>query len=173
MKLFIICLKSNILGTPCRCLHWLFGCLVTWLYWFAICRSYLMWLFAVGIYHSYLPREFAVGSQKQPRICSFIYKETLAQLLSSEFCEISRNTSGRLLLGFFCVCKQTFFIFEQFYFLCKQNFFNWKKTFFDMWANLFLSIRIVLLSVFLFVIAVATMGHRTVQFHENFSWIEN
>ena len=130
MKLFIICLKNNILGTPCRCLHWLFGCLVTWLYWFAICRSYLMWLFAVGIYHSYLPREFAVGSQKQPRICSFIYKETLAQLLSSEFCEISRNTSGRLLLGFFCVCKQTFFLYlSNFIFFVNKTFLIERKPF--------------------------------------------
>ena len=31
-------------------------------------------------------------------VCNFIKKETLAQVLSCEFCEISKNTSGRLLL---------------------------------------------------------------------------
>ena len=43
------------------------------------------------------------GIQKKPEVCSFIKKETLAQVFSYEFCEISKNTfsknnSERLLL---------------------------------------------------------------------------
>ena len=33
-----------------------------------------------------------------PKPCNFIKKETLAQVFSVEFCEISKNTYGRLLL---------------------------------------------------------------------------
>ena len=33
------------------------------------------------------------GIQKKPEVCSFIKKETLAQVFSYEFCEISKNTS--------------------------------------------------------------------------------
>ena len=32
------------------------------------------------------------GTQKKPEACNFIKKDTLAQLFSWEFCEISKNT---------------------------------------------------------------------------------
>ena len=32
------------------------------------------------------------GIQKKPEACNFIKKDTLAQVLSCEFCEISKNT---------------------------------------------------------------------------------
>ena len=41
----------------------------------------------------------------------------------------------------------------------KQIFFNWKQTFFICQQNFFLFMRISLLTVFLFVIAVTVMGH--------------
>ena len=59
----------------------------------------------------------------------------------------------------FCASKQTFSLCEQMLFLCKQIFFNWKKTFFICQQNPFLFMRITLLSVILFVIAVAVIGH--------------
>ena len=35
---------------------------------------------------------------KRPKVCNFIEKETLADVFSCEFCEIFKNTFGRLLL---------------------------------------------------------------------------
>ena len=70
---------------------------------------------------------------------------------------ISRdNLSWLFVLGLFCVCRQTFFLF-------KQILFNWKKTFY-MWAKL-LFIMFSLLTVFLFVIGVAVIGQRTLDFN--------
>ena len=63
-------------------------------------------------------------------------------------------------VGLFCVCKQNFFLCEWNFFLCKQTFLNWKQTFFIWEQNFFSFMRISFLTVFLFVIAVAVMGHR-------------
>ena len=43
----------------------------------------------------------------QAEACNFIKKETLAHVFSCEFCEISKNTSGRLFLicVFFATCQ--------------------------------------------------------------------
>ena len=91
-----------------------------------ICRYYLSLEFAVIICRGFLPWEFAAA------IC----RSYLPWLF---------------VVGFLCVCKQTFFLCEQILFLCQQIFFNW--------AKLILFMRISLLTVFLFVIAVAVMGH--------------
>ena len=56
-------------------------------------------------------------------------------------------------VGFFYVCKQTCFLWEQIFFLCKQTFFICKQ-------NIFLFMRIPLITVFLFAIAMAVTGHR-------------
>ena len=63
-------------------------------------------------------------------------------------------------VGLFCVCKQTFFLCEWNFFLRKQTFLNWKQTFFIWEQNFFSFMRISFLTVFLFVFAVAVMGHR-------------
>ena len=99
-----------------------------------VCRDSLPQLFVVGICRSYLSWEFTVD------IC----RGNVLQLFA---------------VGLFCVCKQTFFLFEQILFLL--NLFYLKENVFYIWAKLYLFIRISLLTVFLFVIAVAVMGHRT------------
>ena len=55
----------------------------------------------------------------------------------------------------FVLCMQT-----NLFFLCKQAFLIEKRLFY-MWAKLFLFMRIFLLTVFLFVIPVAVIGHCT------------
>ena len=106
-------------------------------------RSYLPWEFSVAICRGYLPWElpwvFAVG------ICR--------GYLPWEFA-----------VGFFCLCKQTFFLCQQIFFLCKQTFFVWKQ-------NIFLFMRVFLLTVHLFAIAMAVMGHRTFAFLKKTSYI--
>ena len=53
--------------------------------------------------------------------CNFIKKESLAQVFSCEFCEISKNTSGWLLLQLISLrCPQKFIIIQVF--LCEYNF---------------------------------------------------
>ena len=99
-----------------------------------VCRDSLPQLFVVGICRSYLSWEFTVD------IC----RGNVLQLFA---------------VGLFCVCKQTFFLFKQILFLL--NLFYLKENVFYIWAKLSLFIRISLLTVFLFVIAVAVMGHRT------------
>ena len=47
-------------------------------------------------------------SPKGVQVCNFIKKETLAQVFSCEFCQISKNTSG----GCFCFMAMEFFIFH-------------------------------------------------------------
>ena len=115
-----------------------------------ICRSYLPWLFAAAVCRSYLPWEFAVG------ICRSYLSWVFA-------------------VGLFFVCKQTFFLCERIFLLCKQTFFYWKRTFFIWEQNFFLFMRISFLTVFLFVIAVAVMGHRTFEYksfsNTSISWL--
>ena len=60
----------------------------------------------------------------------------------------------------FVYVNKTFFLCEWNFFLCKQTFLNWKQTFFIWEQNFFSFMRISFLTVFLFVIAVAVMGHR-------------
>ena len=67
-----------------------------------ICRYYLSLEFAVIICRGFLPWEFAAA------IC----RSYLPWLF---------------VVGFLCVCKQTFFLCEQILFLCQQIFFNWAK----------------------------------------------
>ena len=101
----------------------------------ALLRIYLQWLFALEICRENLPQLFAV------RICRSYLPWVFA-------------------VGLFCVCKQTFFLCERIFFLCKQTFFNWKQTFLIREQDFFLFMRISFLTVFLFAIAGAVMGHR-------------
>ena len=110
----------------------------------ATCRENLPWLFAVGICRSYFPWEFAAA------ICC----GNLLQLIAVTICH-----------GF-VLCMQAN-LFEQIFFLCNQIFFIWKQTFFICEQN-FLFIRISLLTVFLFVFAVAVMCHRTYLAKKNY-----
>ena len=70
-----------------------------------------------------------------------ICRENLLQEFAVAICRV-----------FFCICKQIFF------FVCKQILFIWKETFLYV-SKTFLFVRFSLLTVFLFVIAVAVMGH--------------
>ena len=96
-----------------------------------ICRGYWLQEFATAVSRGFLPCEFAAA------ICR-------GNLPWVCFVYVGKP--------FFCVSKS--FFFES------KSFFNWKQTFFYMWAKLFLFMRISLLTVFLFVIAVAVIGHR-------------
>ena len=106
-----------------------------------ICRGYLPWEFAAAICRGNLPREFAVA------IC----RENLPWPFAVAICR--GNLPWEFAVVFSCVCKQTFFLCEQFLFLCKQTFFIRKQ-------NIFLFMTVFLLTVYLFAIAVAVMGHR-------------
>ena len=130
MKLFIIMFVKSIC-TPSHIVQ----CYLPWTYAVAICHWNLPQLFAVRTCHGNLPQLFAVA------IC----REYLSWLFA---------------VGLFFVCKQTFFLCEWIFFLCKRTFLNWKQTFFIWEQNFFSFMRISFLTVFLFVFAVAVMGHR-------------
>ena len=52
-------------------------------------------------------RNFAKFTRKHLRRSLFLKKETLAQVLSCEFCEISRNTFFHRHLWWLCLCNVT------------------------------------------------------------------
>ena len=65
--------------------------------------------------------------------CNFIKKEPLAQMFSCEFCEISTNTSWRLLLWFPCFCflnvhYQIRKLIRNVIFICEMYAFKWMRS---------------------------------------------
>ena len=67
---------------------------------------HLIWFHEIHI--KYVKRKLPTikkkGIQKKPEACNFIKKETLAQVFSCEFCEISKNTFYRTPLDD-CFCS--------------------------------------------------------------------
>ena len=100
-----------------------------------IFRKNLPWLFEAGTCHGNLSQEFAV----------VICHENLPQDFA---------------VAIFCVNLPFAFVSESSFLYVNKSCYM-KGNLFCMWAKLFLFARFSLLTVFLFVIAVAVMGHRT------------
>ena len=116
---------------------------LTWLLAVGLFCSYLSWLFALEICRSYLPWLFAVG------ICRGYLPWEFAAAVCRE--NLPWVCSVYVIKTFSCVSK---------------TFLNVSKTF-------FLFMRISLLTVFLLVIAVKVMGHRTTKRNEIVLEIDN
>ena len=56
-----------------------------------------------------------IPTLKRPQACNFIKKETLAQVFSCEFCEISKNTSGGCFLWYMCSKRRFQFLSSKMY----------------------------------------------------------
>ena len=146
------------MGICCRNLSWLFAarvCCRILPQEFAVgirCRN-LPWLFAARLCCRNLPWEFAVG------ICH----KNLLQKFAMGICH--RNLPWLFAVG--CVCTRILFcICEQILFICKQTFF--------ICEQIFLFVKFSFLTVFLFVIAVAVMGHhRKHIFNNNKNFLQN
>ena len=118
-----------------------------WQFAVGIWRGYLQWDFFAAICHGFLRWRFAAA------ICrGFLPWEFAVRICRS-------CMSWEFAVGLFCVCNQNFFLCEQTFFKCEQNF--------------FLFMRISLLTVFLLVIAVKVMGHRTAKRNEIVLEIDN
>ena len=108
----------------------------------AICRGNLTWLFAVGICHGYLQWLFAVG------ICRSYLPWEFAVAICRE------NLLGLFAVGFFVYVSKSFLV------CVSKSCLYGSKPFLDM-SKSFLFVKCSLLMVFLFLIVVAVMGHRT------------
>ena len=117
-----------------------------------MCNGYLLWLFAAGIaaaiYRGFLPWEIVAA------ICHGVLPWEFTVAICRE------NLLWLFAVGLFCVCKQTSFLCEQIFLFCNQSFLIESKSFLYV-SKTFLFMKISLSAVFLFVIAVAAMGHRT------------
>ena len=127
-----------------------------WEFAMAICRGNLPQLFAVAFCRRNLSQLFAVAfcrGNLPPLIAVRICRSFLPWQFAVAICH--KNLPWVCFVyvrkPFFCVSKSFFFVSRSF--LCES------KPFY-MWTKLFLFIRISLLTVFLFVFAVAVMGHR-------------
>ena len=99
----------------------------------------ISWLFAAGFYRGNLSQEFAVT------IC----RENLPQEFALEICR-----------GISVFVSKTFFVY-----VSKSCLYG-SKTFLYV-SKTFLFVRFSLLTVFLFVIAVAVMGHRSIHLYNS------
>ena len=99
----------------------------------AICRGSFTCLFAVGICHGYLQWIFAVGI-----FCSYLPWEFAGAICRGFFLYVSKSS---------LVCASKFCLYGS-------------KPFLDVRKS-FLFVKCSLLKVFLFLIVVAVMGHRT------------
>ena len=116
-----------------------------WKFAVEICCVNLHWLFAVVICREKLPQDFAVRITPQ-KFAVAICCENLPQEFAVEICHGYLPRVFRIFKQIvFCLCEQILFIWKLVFFICEQNFFI---------------CEIFLLTVFLFVIAVAVMGHR-------------
>ena len=136
MKLIVVSVKSI-----CTLSH----IYLQWLFALEICRGYFQWELSAPIWRGYLQEMFAMT------FC----RGNLQQLFAVAIC------CAYLPLVCFVYVNKPFFLCRGIFCLCKQSFFNWKKIFF-IWEQIFLTefMRTSFLTVFIFVIAVAVMGHR-------------
>ena len=113
-----------------------------------ICLRNLPREFTVAIYRENWPQDFAVGICRRNLPWLFATRIFLRNLLWKFTVAISS--------GFFVFSRKSFF-----FFVCEQILFIWKQTFFvcDV-SKTFLFVRFSLLTVFVFVIAVAVMSQR-------------
>ena len=149
MKLFIIMFVKSICTPSHKVAMVICPGNMQWLFAIGICRSYfrgfLPWKFAAAICHGNLPQLFAVA------ICC----GNLPQLFAVAICR------GYLPWVCFLYVNKPFFCVRQSFFFVNELFSNWKQTFLIWEQNFFTFMRISFLTVFLFVFAVAVMGHRT------------
>ena len=149
MKLFIIMFVKSICTPSHKVAMVICPGNMQWLFAIGICRSYfrgfLPWKFAAAICHGNLPQLFAVA------ICC----GNLPQLFAVAICR------GYLPWVCFLYVNKPFFCVRQSFFFVNKLFSNWKETFLIWEQNFFTFMRISFLTVFLFVFAVAVMGHRT------------
>ena len=149
MKLFIIMFVKSICTPSHKVAMVICPGNMQWLFAIGICRSYfrgfLSWKFDAAICHGNLPQLFAVA------ICC----GNLPQLFAVAICR------GYLPWVCFLYVNKPFFCVRQSFFFVNELFSNWKETFLIWEQNFFTFMRISFLTVFLFVFAVAVMGHRT------------
>ena len=97
-------------------------------------------------------------------ICRSYFPGNLPQLFTVAICReyLPRVCFVYVSKPFYCVIKSFFFVNNSLLIKTKKTFLL-KPNLFSMWAKLFLFMRISLLTVFLFVIALAVVGHRNFQ----------
>ena len=92
-----------------------------------------LWLIYMKLwaFRSYLPREFSVA------ICRGYLPWELPWVFAVGICR--GYLPWEFAVGFFCLCKQTFFLCQQIFFLCKQTFFVWKQNIFFIYESFFVN----------------------------------